>query len=183
MERTIEASTTLRASIHQVQVALLFDPGCLVRGERPSADVPESELRSTLAVETSVGPSIHQEVIVQFGALCPEGDNLSLAVTLRATSSPRLFPRFVGELEATPYGPGTVLRLYGTYGVPLSPFGRFGDGIARRRLARQSLTTFLEQAAGRLDAEADRQARSGSWVPDRYPVAVRELAASENYLG
>ena len=179
MERTIEASTTVRASIHDFQVMLLFDPGRLVGVVDGSSD----ELRATLTVQAGTGPSVHQEVAVELGPLRPEADRLSLAVSWEATGWQRLFPTFAGELHAAPHGSGTSLRLHGTYGVPLGPLGRFGDGIAGRRLARQSLSAFLEHVARRIAAEADRRVDGDPWSIDRYPVAVRELAASENYLG
>lgn len=156
---------------------LLFDPGHLI-GEGPSDD-----LRATLAVQTGAGPSVQQEVAVEIGALRPEGNALSLPLSWEATGWQRLFPEFRGELEVSPYGSGCSLRLHGSYHVPLGPLGRFGDGIAGRRLARQSLSAFLAQAARRIDAEVDGRADSHPWYPDRYPVAVRELALSENYLG
>ena len=179
MERTIEAVTRLRASIHQVQVLLLFDLHRLFG----VTDEDSGELRSTLVVEAGAGPSIHQEVTVELGSLRSQGGTLALAVSCEPTAWQRLFPSFAGELEVSPQGPGTSVRLRGTYGVPLGPLGRFGDGIAGRRMARQSLSAFLEQVARRMDAEADRRTESEPWSPSRYRVAVRELAGSENYFG
>src|SRR5215210_6738263 len=179
MERTIEAATTLPTSIHEVQVLLLFDAGRLFG----AVDDASGELRATLAVEVAEGggPGLHQEVAVELGSLHPRAGVLALAVSWEPTAWQRLFPSFTGELEASPHRSGTDLRLRGTYGVPLGPLGRFGDGIAGRRAARQSLSAFLEQIARRIDAEADRRPDSEAWSPSRYPVAVRELAASENY--
>lgn len=179
MEGTVEVATTLRTSIHQVQALVLFDPGSLFG----VVDGDTGEVRSTLAVESGTGPSVNQEVTVELGSLQPRAGTLALAVSWEPTAWQRLFPSFVGELEATPHGSGTYLRLHGKYGVPLDPLGRFGDGIAGRRVARQSLAAFLEQVARRIDAEAVRRAEPGPWSPSRYPVAVRELAGSENYVG
>lgn len=105
-----------------------------------------------------------------------------MPVHWRAAGRDRLFPTFEGELEASRDDPGSCLRLRGIYTVPLRPLGRFGDGIAGRRLARQSLSAFLEQAARRLDGEVDRRLDVVSAHPASYPVALREVA-SENHIG
>jgi hypothetical protein len=87
----------------------------------------------------------------------------------------RLFPVFDGELRAAPVGPAaTTVVVSGTYSVPLGPVGRFGDGLIGRRLARQSLTAFLEDAARRIDAEVHRRLHSVAWRPAPYPVSLRE---------
>ena len=49
MERTIEASTTVRASIHDVQAMLLFDPGRLVGVVDGSSDAPPRRTPPRLA--------------------------------------------------------------------------------------------------------------------------------------
>jgi hypothetical protein len=103
-----------------------------------------------------------------------------LPLRWRASGRDRLFPVFDGRLEATaaPGGAGTVLSVVGVYTVPLGPVGRFGDGLIGRRLARQSLTAFLEDAARRIDAGAHHRTTSEAWHPSPYRVALREAAAT-----
>jgi hypothetical protein len=71
-----------------------------------------------------------------------------------------------------------VLSVAGVYTVPLGPVGRFGDGLIGRRLARQSLTAFLEDAAGRIEADIHRRTTSETWRPSPYRVALREAAVA-----
>lgn len=64
--------------------------------------------------------------------------------------------------------------LRGAYDVPLGTVGHFGDVLVGRRLARRSLSTVVEDAARRLDAEVDHRMRSVPWRPAPYPIDLRE---------
>ncbi|HET9444108.1 MAG TPA: hypothetical protein VFO65_12340, partial [Acidimicrobiales bacterium] len=73
-------------------------------------------------------------------------------------------------------------ELHGTYHVPSGPEATFGQALAERRLARQSLAAFLEQAARRLDDEVDRSADAVPVDELVHAVTLRE-ARSEHYIG
>ena len=128
------------------------------------------------------GGSVHQEVAVEVGAALAPGEEEAVSLPLRwqATGRDRLFPAFQGVLQAARAPTGTTLRLAGTYRVPLGLLGRFGDGVAGRRLAQRSLVAFLEALSGRLDAEVHHL--MAALPPSPAPVALRELP-SEVYLG
>lgn len=182
MKRDIEASTKLRAPIERAHDVLIADPGCVV-AERCSPDERRERcFHTNLGVEVGAGGGFHQEVVIELGPVRSTDDTVAVPVRWRAAGRDRLFPTFEGELEASRDSPGSCLGLRGAYAVPLGPLGRFGDGSAGRRLARQSLTAFLEQAARRLDAEVDRRMDSVSRHPAPYPVSLREVG-SENYIG
>ena len=74
-----------------------------------------------------------------------------------------------------------VLR--GRYVVPLGSIGRFGDGVAGRRLARRSLVALLERIAVRLNAETERQAKSPALDPAEFVIEVVEQQHSELFIG
>lgn len=182
MKRDIEASTEVRAAIERARDVLIGDPGC-VAAERCTADMRrERRFHTTLAVELGGGGSVHEEVVIELGPAWSNHDAVALPIHWRAARHQRLFPTFDGELEASRRDLGSNLTLRGAYTVPLGPLGRFGEAIGGRRLARQSLVAFLEQAARRLDDEVDGRMKSASRHPAPYPVALREVR-SEHYIG
>ena len=182
MKRDIEASTKVRAPIERAHDVIIADPGCVVVERCSAEERRERRFHTSLGVEVGAGGGLHQEVVIELGPVRSSDDAVAVPVHWHAAGRDRLFPTFEGELEASRDDPGSCLTLRGTYTVPLGPLGRFGDGIVGRRLARQSLSAFLEQAARRLDTEVDRRMDSVSWHPAPYPVALRELG-SENYIG
>lgn len=182
MKRGIEATTTLEVSFEGVSRVLTDDPGAVVLDEaveQPTRPGGEGHLRSALGVELGA-TAFRQAVDVEIGRLQVTDTEAILPLRWRASGRDRLFPVFDGRLEAMPgaAGSGTVLSVVGVYTVPLGPVGRFGDGLVGRRLARQSLTAFLEDAAGRIEADIHRRTTSEAWHPSPYQVALREGAVA-----
>jgi hypothetical protein len=182
MERTVEASTTVRAPFERAREVLVDDCGCVVAERVTPQERRDRCFHTVLGVEIGAGGGLHQEVVVDVGAARAIDASVVLPVRWHAAGRERLFPTFAGDLVVTGEDPGSRLVLRGTYAVPLGLLGRFGDGVAGRRLTHRSLSSFLEQAASRLDAEVDRRTASVAWHPAPYPVALRE-ASSENYIG
>lgn len=175
VKRGIEASTTVIVQFQQVRDVFADDPGGVVSGSVGPDDRRDRRFRSELGVALGAGGELRQAVDIQVGALAVADARATLPLRWQASGRDRLFPVFEGRLEATPAGlDATRLVVRGTYVVPLGPVGRFGDGLVGRRLARQSLTAFLEDAAGRIDAEVHRRTASIGWRPAPYPVALRE---------
>ena len=182
MKRGIEATTTLQVSFEQVRRALSDDPASVVvdRDAERSTDLDDVDrLRSELGVAVGA-TAFRQAVDIQVGELRVTDADAVLPLHWRASGRDRLFPVFDGRLEARPgpAGSGTVLSVIGVYTVPLGPVGRFGDGLIGRRLARQSLTAFLEDAAGRIESDVHRRTTSVAWHPSAYSVALREGASA-----
>lgn len=187
MEQSIAASTTIRAAFARARDVLLDNPGLVLCDTCSAADRQARRFRTPLAVDLPGGATIQQQVELQLGVTrSVDGDGIALPLTWRATDHDRLFPTFDGELEASPESSGTLLRLHGTYTVPLGAVGRFGEGIAGRQVARRSLGTFIRDVARRLDAEVDRRLEVVSTDLTLHSVAVREQVGhvgSENYVG
>lgn len=182
MKRGIEASTSVRAPIERACEILRTDPGCVL-AERCTADQRRAHrFHTTLGVDVGGGGGLHQQVVVETGLTQPTDGGVELPVRWHAAGHERLFPTFDGVLELQAEGVRTKVTLRGTYTVPLGVLGRFGEGLAGRRAAHQSLTSFVEQVAGRLDAEANRRWEPESWHPAPYSVDLREVHP-ENYLG
>jgi hypothetical protein len=185
VKRDIEVSTTIQVAIGQAGTALCDDPGGIVAAPEPGAgghgeghgDQQGDHLTSTLAVGPGGGGLVSKEVEVELGAVVTGGGVTTLPLRWRATGPDRMFPIFDGVLEARAESLDTSrLTVRGTYAVPLGPVGRFGDGAIGRRLARQSLSAFVEGVAQRLDREAHRREAAVSWHPSPYAVTVRETA-------
>lgn len=184
VERSIEASTTLRAAFARVRDVLLDDPGPVLCETCSPDDRRARRFRTQLGAPLRGGTSLRQEVELHLGApRSVDGGGIALPMTWRATGHDRLFPTFEGELEASPDRSGTLLRLHGTYTVPLGALGRFGDGVAGRQLARRSLSALVSDLARRLDTQIDRLLKvvPGDLSPHR--VAVNERVGPENYVG
>lgn len=183
MERSIEASTTVRAAPARVRQVLLDDPGSVLGDACSPDDRRARRFRAQLGAGFRGGASVHQEVEVQLGAPGPvDGGGVTLALTWRATGHDRLVPAFRGELRASPDRAGTLLSLHGTYAVPLGAIGRFGEAVGLRRLARRSLSAFVADVARRLDAEVDRRLEVMP-TQQAHTVVVHEHVGSEHYVG
>jgi hypothetical protein len=183
VKRGIEASTTVRIPIERARQVLTDDPGCVVADAASPDDRRERRFSSALGIDLGAGGAVRQAVTVSLGALSSLDGAASLPLRWQASGRDRVFPVFEGELEARAAGLGaTMLVVRGTYTVPLGAVGRFGDGVIGRRLAQQSLVSFVEDAAGRLDREVHRRMAAVSWHPAPYAVDLRETG-SENYLG
>ena len=181
VKRAIHATTALEVSFDQVSRALSDDPASVVVDERvEQPDDDGDHLRSELGVAVGA-TAFRQAVDIDVGDLRVTDTDAVLPLRWRASGRDRLFPVFDGRLEATPdtAGAGTVLSVVGVYTVPLGPVGRFGDGLIGRRLARQSLTAFLEDAAARIESDVHRRTTSVAWRPSVYSVALREDAAGD----
>jgi hypothetical protein len=194
VKRDIEVSTTIQVPIEQAATALCDDLGRIVAdpgagavghvdgqvngpGDWPG-DQHGDRLTSTLAVGPGSGGVVSKEVEVELGGVVTDGGVTTLPLRWRATGPDRLFPIFDGVLEARGESlDASRLTVRGTYTVPLGPVGRFGDGVIGRRLARQSLSAFVEGVAQRLDREAHRMEAVVSRHPAPYAVTVRETAS------
>ena len=163
MERTIEAATTVRATLPRVRDVLVTDPGSVLletctEDQRRSRTFPVD-----LVVEIGGGASIHQQVSVRLGVAKAADQGVELPVRWTSTGRQQLYPMFDGRLEAIATRGGTELRLTGTYEVPLGAFGRFGDGVAGHRLARRSAQVLLTEIGLRLVREVSRRLDARPW--------------------
>ena len=176
MERGIRASTTVEVDYQRVRDVMADDPGGVVSDDVTPEDRRAGCFRSELGVDLGAGGAVHRAVDVEIGTVHQTDDITILPLHWQARGRERLFPVFDGRMTATPDGAGaTSLVVAGTYVVPLGPVGRFGDGLIGRRIARQSLTAFLEDAARRIDTEVHRRSASVSGHPAPYPVSLHEV--------
>jgi hypothetical protein len=181
MQRAVETSTHLRAPIERVRAQLTDDPGKVIAGTVSPEERRKREFRATLGIDVA-GTGVRHEVLIHVGAAHSTPMTCAVPLHWRASGHSRLFPTFDGQLEAFATGTGTTLTLRGTYTLPAGLIGRVGDGVVGRRLAEQSLSTFLEQAVGRIDAGVARRAGAVTWHPAPYPIDLRDVA-SDYYVG
>jgi hypothetical protein len=174
VERSIEASTTIRARAEAAAEVLLEDPGA-VFGEGVTAE-ERHQRRFTveLTVDLGGGATVAQQVVVRLETASRDPLGLDLPLTWEATGRGRLFPSFAGRVELREAEAGTSLALRGHYAVPLGVIGRFGDGVAGRQLARRSLAALLERMARNLDGEVARRRQAVAWRPAPYPIDLHE---------
>lgn len=182
MIRSVEVSTSLRATAAEVRAVLSEAPGRVLCPPDRSGGATQGCFETKLCLELGPGGQLEQQVRVEVGPTRPAGHGVRVPISWRAVGWERLFPAFEGILVAAPEGSGCRVDLRGAYTVPLGPLGGFGDGIAGRRLARQSLSTFLEQVAARIDEEAARRRDAVPPEPVRYRIALHEVG-SENFVG
>lgn len=184
MQRSIEATTEVRAALERARPVLIEDPGTVLAGGCSREQRRTRAFVATLSVAIGAGASLQQDVVVEVGRPHASDDGLTLPMRWHATGHERLAPSFDGELILSGDALHTLLALRGSYVVPLGPLGRFGDGLAGRRVARRSLAGYLEQVARRLDAEVDRRIESAGWHPAPYAVTVDERdCRSEHFIG
>lgn len=178
MQREIGATTSTATAFADVRDALLSDPA-RVLADRCTSD---GQLLFDLDIDLASGACFRQAVAVRLGRPQNSPTRLVLPLEWTASGRERLFPRFAGELVLAAHDEATRVVLVGRYVVPLGAIGRFGDGVAGRRLARRSLVALLERIAVRLTTETKRQATS----PTRsspFAIEVVEQQPSELYVG
>lgn len=179
MERRIEVSTVLSARWGEARRVLIENARSVLSDEGIDGEHEDGPVRTGLEVDLGAGASVHQDVWLQLGdGSWAEGEAV-LPLAWRSVGRDHLFPGFSGQLLARERDGATVLTLEGEYSVPLGIMGRFGDGLAGRRLARRTLTEMLERIARRIDSAVDR--RLPSVAP--YSVALTEQDHSEIYVG
>lgn len=167
MKRSVQTSTPVRATLERVRDVLTGDPGAAVADRISPAERQAREFHTTLHVDAGKGGGVEQDVLVDVGLPQLTGNSIALPISWRAAGRTRLFPTFAGELQVVRHGTAARLDLRGTYELRLGPLGRLGDRLAGRRLARQSLDVFAQQAATRLESEIQR--RSDSFPPSAMP--------------
>lgn len=182
MKRDIEVSTTARAPAERACEILRSDPGCVLAERCTAEDRQAHRFHTTLGVELGGSGGLHQVIVVETGRTELADGEVTLPLRWQSAAHERLFPTFDGVLVLRAEGHRTAVVLRGSYAVPLGVLGRFGDGVAGRRAAHQSLASFVEQVARRLDVEADRRWESEGWHPAPYAIELRELG-SDNYIG
>jgi hypothetical protein len=183
MERSIEASTTIRVAFARAREVLLDDPGAVFSEAHTVDERRERRFSMDMGVDLGAGASVHQAVTLQLGAPRSVDHGLVLPMSWRADGREQMLPTFEGELETSEARPGTRLRLTGTYTVPLGVVGRFGDGVLGRRLARRSLNALVQRLASRLESQVQARIDSVGWRPAPHPDSFREQDHSEIYVG
>jgi len=181
MERSIEATTTIRVAFARAREVLLDDPGAVFSETHTIEERRERRFSVDLGIDLA-GASVHQAVTLQLGIPRSVEDGLVLPLTWHPTGREQLPPTFTGEIKVSDTRPGTRLRLNGTYTVPLGIAGKFGDGAFGRRLARRSLDALMERLASHLETEVEARLDSVGWRP-AHGVEVREQEHSEIYVG
>jgi hypothetical protein len=176
MERTIEASRTVHASVDAVS-RLLTGPESVLGRRQPRTGRAQSSYRADLQVELGGGSSVRERVTIhcarQLGS--PE-HHVRWHIAWEPVGSARVLPSFRGELEATEAGEDTVLRLVGRYRPPLGALGAAGDMLIGHRVARRTLECLLAGIAERIDSRSGLGERSPAHHAD--PITKRRSGSS-----
>ena len=166
MERQIEASADVTSAVDEV-VEILRDAPALALGATPDGD---DAYVADVHVRGHRGGSIHQDVRIDF----EPSNGRSWDLSWYPVGHRRVLPTFHGRLQAAPFGDGATLVLSGSYAPPLGAVGAFGDGLVGHRVARRSLTAFLDDVAARIDCEAGRRREAVGMRPAPYPLDLRD---------
>jgi hypothetical protein len=110
------------------------------------------ELRSRVGPETQLA----KEVALELGRPRISHSGLAIPITWRATGAQTLFPRLIGELEASRAGPGTsVLRVRGSYDPPFGWVGDALDHLLLQRVARLTMSDWVSRIGKALEESVD----------------------------
>lgn len=179
MRRAVEATTRLRAAPVRAREVLLHEPHLVVAESR--SQPLQTPLPSTLRIDVGA-TGVQQQIEIWIGTPTSTETSVSVPVTWRATTHRRLFPTFEGQLCVVGSGHTADLVLRGVYAVPLGVLGGIVEWLGGRGLAHRSLSTFLRQAAIRLDGEVARITTTALLAPIPYSIDLREVR-SERALG
>lgn len=184
VRRSIDLSVPVLVEVAQARAVLLDGPGVIFGDDLNATTQEHPDARANLSVDLGGGASIHQEVVMQFGAARSTATRVTVPVVWRATGRERWFATFTGEVALSETRRETRLRLNGTYTVPLGVVGRVGDVVLGRRLAHQSLEALLGRVAQSLESEVERRGRrSVNRRTTHEPVAPPMWERSEIYIG
>lgn len=160
----------------------------LVLGD-PESKSRTAPLRFGTTVPAHVGPgtTVEQAVTITFGPLrSTEVDENAVGLfSWETIGFGRLLPSFCGDLAIDPVDGtnGSRLTVRGTYRAPLGRVGRFGDSVIGHRIARQSLTLYVERLAERIDREAVRCHTATPLRPAPYNEDLRPHSRSQHHIG
>jgi hypothetical protein len=177
MQGPIEVSTLIGARFSAARDVLADDPAAVFRdGAKTDADHDPSV--HTAPGDVGAGASVHQDVLVQLGSVRSSETAVVIPVRWQAAGRAWLLPTFTGQLAATETAAATLLRLHGSYTVPLGVIGRLADAVGGWRLVRRSLHALVARVGHQLQTEVE--SRSMSPTDD---AVANEGQRSEIYIG
>jgi hypothetical protein len=176
MQRAVHVTAPIRASFDRAKAALVRSVAEIL------SDEPGSRDRRSFPVNLAVnvghgGSSVHQRVDVHLKEVHLEGRVAKWEFEWSAAGHPGLFPVMKGELTLEPREVHALLTLRGTYAPPFGVVGAVGDSVAGQRIARQSVSDYVERIAHRVDEAVDADLAAVAWHPAPYPT--REPPGSE----
>jgi hypothetical protein len=177
MERDIAERRQLRSTLDRI-VSLIDGEPTAIFG---TAAGVVGRFHADVAVDFGRGSSVHQVVALELGPARRSTACVEYPLTWTPVGRHLLLPDFHGALGIADEAGTTALTLSGRYRPPLGPVGAAGDAVVGKRVAYQSVATFVDVLARRIDESVDAELAHG-WRP---PAASADLrpAATENWLG
>lgn len=140
----------------------------LLERVRDAEALGESVYRRGEELRSKVGPDqpFAKEVVLNLGHPRISHAGLAIPITWRATGARNLFPRLTGEIEVTRTSVDrSQLRLRASYDPPFGWIGDVVDRLLLERVARLTVTDWLERVAddlessypGTVDSTAERK--------------------------
>lgn len=187
MERNVEATAMMNAPNKAARMVLRSSPALVLGDADPDALPGERTFRTTVAAQLGPGTTMEQAVTITLGSIHSSNSEgrISASFSWDPVGFERLLPSFTGELVLDECeGAGrSRLTLSGSYRAPMGAVGRFGDSVVGHRLARRSLTLYVERLAERLEQEAIRRDFTGLATPAPYNDDLRPDSRSEHHIG
>ena len=151
---------TIERPIEECREVLLESPDEWLPNLVQSSEGPAEQLMARMGFSI-LAVGVRKRAIVQLGKPMLLRDWLHIPISWEAQPVSELFPRFEGELQLVPIGPGeTKLALAGTYDPPLGDVGRAVDNLLMHTAAEATVKDFVEQLAKRLEKELQERGQS-----------------------
>jgi hypothetical protein len=158
---------TVDRPIEDCRRVLLESPGDWLPNLVQTSQGPAEQLLARMGFSI-LAVDVRKKAVVEIGNPVQLRDWLHIPISWEAQPVSDLFPRFEGELQLVPIGPGeTKLALAGTYDPPLGDVGRAVDNLLMHTAAEATVKDFLEQLAKRLEKEL--QQRGHAAQDDHHP--------------
>lgn len=146
---------------HEVEVGIPIGTleNVLLERFRDAEILGDTVYRKGEDLRSKVGPEqpLAKEVVLSLGHPRISHSGLAVPINWRATGARSLFPRLSGELEASRTSVDTSrLRIRASYDPPFGWIGDVVDRLLLERVARITVTDWLERVAESLESHLDK---------------------------
>ncbi len=169
MDRHVYTHETVQHPYARVRRLLEDHPAALFHTEAP---VGETTVETTLSSHV-LSTDVVRRIDVRIGVFRDAGHGVCYRhVSWRSSDLPQLYPRMIGEIEATELGDDRVqISFIGRYRPPLQPLGGVGDVLGLHHVAEEAVGNLLLHVVGNIEQLCEEPAERADLPMVRVPAS------------